>query len=136
MDKVKWTKIMATGVELMDKQHKVFLELCDNLDQSVNSGKSKDEIHADLKFLEDYAKVHFATEKHMMTLKKYPEREGHVKLHDYFMEEMKLMKGKAAAGETGPFFAEEIKEKVTDWFVIHIEKTDRKLGKYLNSLYK
>jgi len=131
MEKVKWTKALATGVEIMDKQHKIFLELCDNLDQSVNSGKAKSEILSDIKCLEDYAKDHFATEKGIMEKNKYPEKEGHLKLHSYFLDEMKVMKEKAVAGETGEEFASLIKEKVTDWFVIHIDKTDRKLGKYV-----
>lgn len=134
MEKVKWTKAMATGMDIMDKQHKIFLELCDNLDQSVNSGKSKAEIMADIKFLEDYAFVHFNTEKKIMEGAKYPEKEGHLKLHTYFLDEMKIVREMALAGETGEKFAKLIKEKVTDWFVIHIEKTDRKLGKYMGRI--
>jgi hemerythrin len=136
MEKVKWIKKMATNVELIDKQHKTFLELCDNLDQSVNSSKSKNEVLTDIKFLEDYSKVHFSTEKKLMEEKKYPEIAGHIKLHTYFLDEIKIIREKAAAGLNGVEFASEIKEKVTDWFVIHIEKTDKKLGKYINSLYK
>jgi hemerythrin-like metal-binding protein len=132
MEKVKWEKALATGDEIMDKQHKIFLELCDNLDQSVNIGREKSEILSDIKCLEDYAKDHFATEKKIMEGAKYPEKEGHIKLHNYFIAEMKIVKEKAAAGETGEKFAGLIKEKVTDWFVIHIDKTDRKLGKYVN----
>jgi hemerythrin-like metal-binding protein len=131
MEKVQWVKDLATGIEIMDKQHKVFLELCDNLDQSTVSGKDKSEILSDIKFLEDYARVHFSTEKVLMEKHKYPEKEGHLKLHSYFMDEMKAIKKKAADGETGLEFAELIKEKVTDWFVIHIDKTDRKLGKFI-----
>lgn len=130
MEKVQWTKALATGIEIMDKQHKIFLELCDNLDQSVVRGKDKSEILSDIQFLEDYARVHFATEKEIMEKNKYPEKEGHLKLHSYFMDEMKVIKKKAEAGETGIKFAKLIKEEVTDWFVIHIDKTDRKLGKF------
>ncbi len=132
MEKVKWEKALATGVEIMDKQHKIFLELCDNLDQSVNIGREKSEILSDIKCLEDYAKDHFATEKKIMEAAKYPEKHGHIKLHKYFIDEMKIVKEKAAAGVTGEKFAALIKEKITDWFVIHIDKTDRKLGKHVN----
>jgi hemerythrin len=134
MEKVKWTKTLATGNEIMDKQHKIFLELCDNLDQSVNSGKSRPEIMADIKFLEDYALVHFNSEKKIMEDGKYPLKDGHLKLHAYFLDEMKIIRDMASAGETGEKFAKLIKEKVTDWFVIHIDKTDRKLGKYLSRI--
>src|ERR1035437_2460571 len=133
MEKVKWTKELATGVEIMDKQHKMFLELCDNLDQSVNKGKAKNDILSDMKSLEDYAKVHFAAEKEIMEKSKYPETDGHIKLHAVFMDEVNIIRKKAVAGESGPNFASEIKEKVTDWFVMHIDRTDRKLGKFINN---
>jgi len=57
-----------------------------------------------------------------------------MKLHKYFMDEIETIKKKIEAGEKGETFAKKIKEKMTDWFIIHINKTDRKLGKFINSL--
>jgi hemerythrin len=128
------TKEMLTGIQIMDKQHKIFLELCDNLDRSVNLRREKNEIMADIKFLKDYAGTHFETERNIMDRVNYAEKEGHLKLHAYFMDELDDMKKKAASGETGAEFAKEIKEKISDWFVLHIIKTDRKLGKFADIL--
>ena len=131
MEKIEWTKEIATGIKEIDDQHRVFIHMCSELINCADRCFESIRIIANIKKLEKIAEEHFSTEGRLMAESMYADKKGHFRLHGHFLEELKKIRGRAEAGETGPEFAAEIKEHLLDWFIIHIKKNDMKLASYI-----
>jgi hemerythrin len=127
MSKIQYTPALATGIKEIDDQHKRFISLCAAIVESAEKSESKEIEKEKIDALDKYAYVHFHTEHAFMAQYKYPDAEGHKKLHAHFMEELKAIRSRAIHGETGKEFAGEIKEKIAHWFILHIQKNDKKM---------
>jgi hemerythrin len=131
VEKIEWTKEIATGIKEIDDQHKVFIHICSELVNCADRCFESLKIIATIKKLEKIAEEHFSTEGRLMAASYYTDKKGHYRLHGHFLEELKKVRNRAEAGETGPEFAAEIKERLADWFIIHIRKNDMKMASYL-----
>jgi hemerythrin-like metal-binding protein len=91
-----------------------------------------------MKFLEDYAKNHFAMEENYMEEFEYPEYRQHRAEHEKFMitfAELKRerQKIKASGSYAGSYELSVTTDQVlVDWLLDHIAKVDRKLAEFLN----
>ena len=130
MEDMKWTKDLATGVEVLDKQHKHYLSVCEKAYKSAKAGGG-DVVNA-LNATHKAAEDHFVTEEAMMEKFRYPDMEGHKRLHDKFLEMERMIAKEAASGIDSRKLAVKIKEELFDWFVLHIKKNDLKLVKNLD----
>lgn len=131
MEKIEWTREIATGIKEIDGQHKRFIHICAGLVNCADRCFESLKIIDNIKKLEKIADEHFSTEGRIMAESYYPDKKGHFKLHGHFLEELKKIKSRAEAGETGPEFAAEIKERLADWFILHIRKNDIKMASYI-----
>jgi hemerythrin-like metal-binding protein len=133
MEKIEWTSDIATGIKEIDEQHKVFIKLCAALVGCADGCLESTKIIGNVKKLEKIAEEHFSTEGRLMARSYYTDKKGHYRLHAHFLDELRKVKSRAEAGETGHEFAAEIKERLADWFIIHIKKNDMKMAGYLKS---
>ena len=131
MEEMKWTKDLATGVEILDKQHKHYMSVCEKAYKAAKAG-SADLVNA-LKETYKAAEEHFVTEEAMMEKLQYPEMDGHKRLHSKFLEMEQVIAKEAASGMDSKKLAVKIKEELFDWFVLHIKKNDLKLVKNLDT---
>ncbi|PKL92585.1 MAG: hypothetical protein CVV21_02155 [Candidatus Goldiibacteriota bacterium HGW-Goldbacteria-1] len=129
MEDMKWTKDLATGVEVLDKQHNHYMSVCEKAYKSAKTGGGV--VNA-LKNTYKAAEEHFVTEEAMMEKLRYPDMEGHKRLHDKFLEMELMIAKEAASGMDSKKLAVKIKEELFDWFVLHIKKNDLKLVKNLD----
>jgi hemerythrin-like metal-binding protein len=130
MKNIKWTDDLKLGIADLDAQHKEIIKTLANIAAAAaaadNAGFVKLLKKANAQFVE-----HFATEEKYMDNSLYPDTAGHKVLHGEFMEEFEDMAGRELHGENGEKFAVELKEKVGDWFILHIKKNDIKLATYV-----
>ena len=134
MVKAKYANFMATGLKEIDDQHQRFLSLCAAIIDAAAKNETKEIEKEKIEALEKYAYVHFKTEQAFMFKYKYPDYDGHNRLHSHFMDELKTIRSRALHGETGRLFSSEIKEKIYDWFVLHIEKNDLKMIAFIKDV--
>ncbi len=131
MAKYELTKKLLTGISVIDKQHKEFIAACTALADAVGNSDAYPAVKKAVAALEKKAIAHFKTEGGLMKDSEYPAKAGHYKLHEYFYDELKVIDKIAASGRTGPDFAKEINERLTGWFLLHIEKNDLKMAGYV-----
>lgn len=136
MAKIHYTPELSTGLKEIDDQHRRFISLCAAVVASAQKCEDCRIEQEKITALDHYARIHFATEAAFMTQYKYPDAEGHRRLHAHFMDELKKIRARAGGGEAGAEFAAEIKEKISDWFILHIEKNDKKMFKLIKDLMK
>ncbi len=133
MDKIMLSKELYTGNTLIDRQHAEFLAICSRAVECAEHCGESMKIMAFLKKLELAAEEHFSTEGKIMEDSIYPDKKGHLKLHGYFIDELRAIQRIAEAGETGERFAKDINERLGQWFVLHIRKNDLKLFSYITN---
>jgi hemerythrin-like metal-binding protein len=133
MEKNGWTEKLATGNSEIDRQHKEFINMCSGAAELAEKGSGAETLREALDKLSKYAWVHFEYEGTLIDEAGYPEAEGHKRLHSFFLDEIKAVFRKAEAGSTGESFAEEMMERLSDWFILHIEKNDIKLFLYIKT---
>jgi hemerythrin len=130
MKNIKWTDDLKLGIADLDEQHKDIIKTLAAIAVAAaaadNKGFEKLLKKANAQFV-----AHFAAEEKYMDNSLYPDTAGHKVLHGEFMEEFEDMAGRELHGESGEKFADELKEKVGDWFILHIRKNDIKLATYI-----
>jgi hemerythrin len=129
----EWTQDMAVGVVEIDSQHRALFEHLNRLVQAMSQGEAKKEIGQTLDFLSRYAQSHFATEEQYMTQYGYPSLETHRLQHRTFVREFSTWMAEFQAKGASVTLALDVHHRVTDWLVNHITRTDKLLGKFLQS---
>ncbi|MBF0506729.1 MAG: hemerythrin family protein [Nitrospirae bacterium] len=135
---MEWDENLSVGVESMDSDHKELFKKIKELVYAINQHTCKYKIDDVIKFLEDYAKNHFAMEENFMKECGYPEYRQHKAEHRKFIatfSELKseLLKIKASGKYDGSYELSVTTDQVlVDWLLDHIAKVDRKLAKFLN----
>ncbi len=128
-------QVLGIGIEQLDKQHEAFFEHMDLLQDALWRGHSRTAVQDTLRFLEDYAAVHFSAEERYMQRHAYPEFLAHRAEHGGFLRELEQFKGKLRSlesqGDFTTFLALDIVRKLNDWLENHINESDRRMGAYL-----
>jgi hemerythrin len=131
MEKIEWTKNLQLGIDVLDRQHKDVIAAMAAAVGAAEGSAGKKQLIGLFDKLRDILMKHFETEEKLMDNSDYPDIDGHKVLHGEFMEEFEDILYKAGSGETGPKFAQELKENVADWFILHIQKNDLKMAPYI-----
>ncbi len=125
---IKWERKFEIGIPMIDKQHKVLVEMCNELYEGLlrnreNAYTSIDEplrkaLHASV----EYVKEHFSAEEKLMQKCGYPGYAEHKKRHEVFIE--KILKT-AKEFETAPLTRSfHLVKFIYDWILEHIAHED------------
>ncbi len=133
---MEWSDKLAVGVATIDSQHQELFKRINNLVLAIKQHRCKSEIDGTLKFLDDYARVHFAEEEKHMQEMGYGGREAQVEAHKKYLAALAELKAEAAlpriAGSSYDLSAT-TNQVVVDWIVDHILKLDMQFGEYLRN---
>ncbi len=131
---MEWSEKLAVGIKSIDSQHKELFKRINNLVAAIKEHRCKSEIDGTLKFLDDYARVHFAEEERHMRETAYPGIEEQREQHRKYLEALAELKAEASLprirGSSYDLSAT-TNQVVVDWIVDHIIKVDMKFGEYL-----
>lgn len=131
---MQWTERLATGINTIDSQHKELFKRIDNLVLAIKQHRCQSEIDGMIKFLDDYARVHFSEEEKHMRETHYggldEQREDHAK----YLAALAELKEQASLPRVqgGSYdLSATTNQVVVDWIVAHIMRLDMKFGEYL-----
>jgi len=127
----QWTDELSVNIEEIDRQHKEFINLTNELSGAIKIGKGFDILEETLSKLIEYAEMHFATEERLMKVHGYPglasHKEEHGEIKKHLLEiNRRFNTGKLVLAETVLYFLEE-------WVVYHVKTTDMECSSFLNS---
>ena len=125
---IKWDRSYATGIETIDSQHKVLIEMIGKFQRGMLEGKSRDQLPGLLDKLIIYADYHFRWEEQMLEQKQYPDLEKHRKGHQVLTEQIRDFKSRFDAGK--PIAGASVLLFLRHWFTDHILDTDFRYAKY------
>ena len=133
---MEWTEKLSVGVATIDSQHKELFKRINNLVLAIKQHRCKEEIDSTIKFLDDYARVHFSEEEKHMRETRYPGLEQQREDHKKYLAALARLKEQASLprvqGSTYDLSAT-TNQVVVDWIVAHIMKIDMKFGEFLRS---
>jgi len=128
-----WTPDLITGHELIDTQHRQWINAVNALFDAQRGGQGADEVEKVMAFLADYTAKHFAEEEALQEKYGYPDYPGHKRIHTDF---------KAVVGElandlrlSGPTddLVSHVCHTIGQWVVSHIKNQDMKMAAFIRS---
>lgn len=122
----QWTDDLSVGIDEIDNQHKMLVNILNQLLLAVVDRKSTEVIGQILDALLDYTRTHFELEETLMRSAGYhgPEFETHLEAHSAFIEKMNSVAHKAMVENKMVSF--ELMNFLKHWLRDHISVTDRK----------
>lgn len=131
MAAMQWDESLSVGIDLVDEQHKQWIERINAVSAAIEHGQGPDEIQRTLEFLIDYTDLHFTTEEKHMRRHDYPGIELHRSKH----EELKKTLGDLVADfeEEGAtqVLAHAIDTFLGNWLAKHIREVDMQFGSFV-----
>ncbi len=128
---LRWNANLSVGLNCIDDQHKVLIDLINELHRQMSSGASESEIGTVLSQLIDYTKTHFGFEEDLFTKHGYEETEAHIQIHSKLVSQLVDFQTQFKSGKTD--ISIELMEFLKDWLVNHIKKTDTRYVPFLRS---
>ncbi len=127
----QWSERLATGIEVIDDQHKELFQALDSLLGAMREGKGADELTKTIKFLGDYVVHHFGTEELLMGKYDYRSAPVHIAQHKRFIKEFELSVKQLEREGKSTLLVLNMQRSIGKWLVDHIAQTDAVFGAFL-----
>lgn len=129
----QFSKEVETGNQIIDTQHKQWIDAFNELMDACSKGKGRDSIRSTLIFLQQYTAKHFGDEEALQQKYKYPDYPNHKMLHDGFKKVVSDII--AEYDQSGPTIAlvSKINLNLGGWFINHIKREDVKVAAHIKT---
>ena len=128
-----WNEKFSVSVEIMDEQHKHFLNLLNNLDDEVQRKNGDELVEMAINRLFSYAMFHFHAEEEILISCGYPEYEQQRREHSFFVKQVKEMEASHQGGSRVHLGS--VVSFLRDWFIHHITIEDKKYAAFASGSY-
>ena len=127
---IAWSEEYATGIEIIDEQHKrIFLYLAE-IDEAINN-HSADKVEEVVRGLLDYSVTHNTFEESLMEKADYPMLEPHRQAHEAFKRRAENFVKRLTGGEDRIRLAREVRTEIGLWLTGHIKREDQHYVPYV-----
>lgn len=127
---VEWTDELSVGIEEIDEQHKVLVNLINRLfDETVVHQADPSVMDEILHELIEYTVIHFAVEESLFRIFDYPETELHTRHHDELKAQVLDIQKKVKLREA--VVNTELLIFLKKWLENHILHEDKRYGPFL-----
>ena len=131
MKKIQWQDNLSVGIELIDNQHKQWIEYYNKTVEAIASGQSHSQITKTLGFLIDYTEVHFSSEEKYMSERNYAglgaHRAKHAELRTTLADLVKDFEEEGITHNLG----DALETFLGNWLIKHIREFDLSFGAFV-----
>ena len=120
---IEWSNELSVGIEEIDLQHKVLVDLLNQIHEAIQQRHGAEITTKILERLGEYTRIHFAVEESLMRIMHYPEYERHKIEHDKLIDQLNGFHAKLASGKISISF--ELAHFLKVWLTKHIMETDK-----------
>ena len=131
MELIKLEDNLRLDIPEIDSQHETLIGLINLLHETMLQGADRAVLDGLLSQLLAHTQAHFAYEEQLMSQYNYPGYEAHKSEHNRLMQHLLDLAERYKYGELLLSFAVVLELK--GWAVVHIEKSDKPLGTFLNN---
>jgi len=135
-DIVVWDEKYATGIDLIDNQHKELFFLTNELFRACLGGESvvQGVFKETMGRMVDYVRFHFSAEQDLLQKINYPDYQEHKKQHDTLV--MKILEAVKEYSEGKKLVPNQFVRTLRDWILSHIAHYDKLYASYIATLLK
>jgi hemerythrin len=126
-----WSDTYSVKIAAVDSQHKVLVDLMNELHQAMIARKSTEILGAVLANLVKYTKSHFAVEEGLMRVNQYPDLLNHKAEHEQFTQTIMGFQGRFQKHEAA--MSIEVMDFLKEWLIKHIMGVDKKYVPHLSA---
>ena len=131
MELIRLENSLKLDIPEIDSQHERLIGLVNLLHETMLQGADRAVLDGLLSQLLEHTRTHFAYEEQLMSQYNYPGYEAHKTEHNRLMRHLEDLVERYTNGELLLSFAVVLELK--GWAVVHIEKSDKPLGAFLNN---
>jgi len=124
----QWSDSYSIGLQEVDEQHRVLVDLLNELHDAVHHHKGSQKCREVLDRLAEYTRVHFTVEESLMRLLNYPDFADHKHRHEELIHQVVDLQHKLDDGKASITF--ELLHFLKVWLVKHISESDRRFGEF------
>lgn len=121
MAKTIWTSNLNTGIETIDKQHRMIVEYINQLDDAITGGNKSAQVAKVIAKLVDYTVSHFKYEERLLEEAQYPFLKAHRNVHEIFIKRLNSYQERLDLGED---ISGELHAMMFSWLFGHILHDD------------
>ncbi|MGE5545632.1 MAG: bacteriohemerythrin [Solirubrobacterales bacterium] len=119
-----WIEAFSVGNELLDADHRILIDLVNQLDDAVETGQSRDVVGSVLNVLTEYVQHHFRREEAMLAKSGFPERDAHATQHRALEQQVRDIRQRWMAGDR-TVLQEDVLAFLRKWLTDHILVSDK-----------
>ncbi|MDX9845461.1 MAG: bacteriohemerythrin [Tenuifilaceae bacterium] len=123
----KWNSEFESGNDIMDNDHKVLVQLINDLYVEMARGDGSVVVESVIEKLVDNSKNHFRREEKLMKSLSYPDFEKHELEHDAFIAKVSQCSRNIKSDSVTTNLARFLK----DWLVNHILSSDKRFASFM-----
>jgi len=127
---ITWSPQHSVGVERLDKEHSVLVDVLNDLHAAMKKGSAEDATEHLFWNLLEYTRSHFCSEETMMTRTGYPGLADHRATHSQLMKKIENYRKRIDRGKLSIDL--DMLDFLRDWLIRHIQCEDRDLGRWMN----
>jgi hemerythrin len=131
MPLLTWNNQYSVNVRQCDTQHKLLIQIINDLHAGMSDGHSHDIMRTILDDLLIYIRVHFRDEEELMQKNGYPGFAEHKKKHDEFVKRVMEINSEYQGGRM--ILSMDVMEFLRSWLVDHIQTIDKRYSAHLNA---
>ena len=131
MPLLTWTEDMKVNVEVLDEEHQRLFVMINELHDAIAAGHDKKALREILDRLMEYTKKHLSREEEMLAAVDYPGLAAHQHEHERMQQRAQNLRERFETGST-KMVSLELKSFLQNWWILHIQGTDKKYGPFLN----
>jgi len=128
---MQWSDEWSVNIREIDEQHIRLIDLINELQKAMRSGKGKETVATVLDELKGYTVFHFSNEETMFEKYRYSEEAGHVDEHKMFVDKVIAFEEQILSGKSSVTM--EVLDFLKDWLVRHIVGVDQKYSAFFNN---
>ena len=124
-----WHNSMATGIELVDNDHKKLIDLINKFQEATEFNVSEQDIQQTLDEVVAYTKYHFRREEKLLQINHYPDYESHQQQHQQMITKIYSYIDEYRSDEY--LAVDHVLHFLQTWLINHIKGSDQKYVPYL-----
>ncbi|MBF0375803.1 MAG: hemerythrin family protein [Alphaproteobacteria bacterium] len=118
-----WQDKFSVGVETFDRDHKILVDLIDQLHEAFVTGNVRETVEQVLTVLIDYTETHFAREEALMVEMGYPASREHIAQHQELKQQVIDILTRFRS-DPNASMGNEVLGFLHNWLTLHILETD------------
>lgn len=125
-----WTESYSVGNALLDSDHRILMNLVNQLQDALETGQSRDVLGSVVNVLAEYTEHHFRREEAMLARSGFPGLDGHRAEHRRLEAEVRAVRDRWLAGDRQAL-GEDVLTFLKKWLTDHILVADKSYGPWI-----